>query len=276
VELGYYLADLISGARAFLGSALNAAARGDNEMKKFLLGTVGFVALGIAAPALAADMAVKAAPVPYVAPMYNWSGFYIGINGGWASSQNRYEWTGPGVFALGYGADATGGTVGGQIGYNWQAGSWVFGLEAQYNWADLSKAYYGPVGTWSVGSKVDGLGFFTGRIGYAFNNALFYVKGGAAVANNNQWAAWNGVNFATASNSRWGGTVGVGLEYGFSPNWSLGVEYMHAWLGNNDFAWTNVNFGWNNLHVSQDIDVVTLRLNYRFNAMGKYPVAARY
>ena len=55
-------------------------------MKKFLLATVALVALvGIAAPASAADMAVKAAPVPYVAPMYNWSGFYIGANGGWGS-----------------------------------------------------------------------------------------------------------------------------------------------------------------------------------------------
>ena len=64
-------------------------------MRKFLLGTVGLVALGMAAPALAADMAVKAAPAPYIAPMYNWSGFYIGMNGGWGSSRNRYEWTGP-------------------------------------------------------------------------------------------------------------------------------------------------------------------------------------
>jgi outer membrane immunogenic protein len=245
-------------------------------MKKFLLGTVGLVTLGMAAPAVAADMAVQAAPVPYIAPMYNWSGFYIGINGGWGSSRNRYEWTGPGVLALAYGADSTGGTIGGQVGYNWQAGSWVFGLEAQYNWADLNKAYYGPAGTWSVGSKVDALGFFTGRIGYAANNALFYVKGGAAVANNDQWAAWNGVNFATASNTRWGGTVGVGLEYGFSPNWSFGVEYMHAWLGNNDYQWVNANLAWNNLHVSQDIDVVTLRLNYRFGGVGKNPVVARY
>ena len=251
-------------------------------MKKFLLGTVGLVALGMAAPAMAADMAVKAAPpVPYIAPMYNWSGFYIGVNGGWGSSRNRYEWTGPGVFALGYGADATGGTIGGQIGYNWQAGSWVFGLEAQGNWADLSKSYYGPINDpWSIGSKVDAIGLFTGRIGYAANNALFYVKGGAAVANNDQWAAWNGVNFATASNTRWGGTVGVGLEYGFSPNWSFGVEYMHAWLGNNDYAWVNNNLRWNNLHVSQDIDVVTLRLNYKFGVgkgpVGKNPVVARY
>src|SRR6188508_2217828 len=137
-------------------------------MKKFLLGTVGLVALGMAAPATAADMAArpytKAAPV-YVDPTYNWSGFYIGINGGWGSSRNRYEWTGPlGVTALGYSADATGGLFGGQIGYNWQAGSWVFGLEAQYDWADLNRAHFGPPGTWSVGSKVDALGFFMGRM----------------------------------------------------------------------------------------------------------------
>ena len=67
-------------------------------MKKFLLGTVGLVALGMASPALAADLAAR----PYtrhrrflVDPMYNWSGFYIGVNGGWGSSRNRYEWTGP-------------------------------------------------------------------------------------------------------------------------------------------------------------------------------------
>ena len=248
-------------------------------MKKFLLGTVGLAALCMTAPAIAADLPArtyKAAPV-MVAPMYNWSGFYIGMNGGWGSSRNRYEWTGPlGVTAFGYGADATGGTIGGQIGYNWQAGSWVFGLEAQGNWADLSKSYYGPVGTWSIGTKVDAIGLFTGRVGYAANNALFYVKGGAAVANNEAWAAWNGVDFATASTTRWGATVGVGLEYGFTPNWSFGVEYMHAWLGNNDYAWTNANFvgagAWNRLNVEQDIDLVTVRLNYRFGG----PVVARY
>ena len=250
-------------------------------MKRFLLGTVGLVALGLTAvPALAADMAVKAAPpVPYVSPMYNWSGFYIGINGGWGSSRNRYEWTGPGLFALGYGADATGGTIGGQIGYNWQAGSWVFGLEAQGNWADLSKSFHGPIDDpWSVGSKVGAIGMFTGRIGYAANNALFYVKGGAAVAKNEAWAAYNNVNFAEASNTRWGGTVGVGLEYGFTPNWSFGVEYMHAWLGNNDYAFacTGCTNNWTNLHATQDLDLVTLRLNYRFGGVGKSPVVARY
>ena len=232
------------------------------------------LSLGLANAASAADMAVKARPVAAPIMMYNWSGFYIGMNGGWGSSRNRYEWTGPlGVTAFGYGADATGGTIGGQVGYNWQAGSWVFGLEAQGNWADLNKSYYAlPLGTWSVGTRVNALGLFTGRVGFAANNALFYVKGGAAVANNEAWAAWNNVNFATASTSRWGATVGVGFEYGFTPNWSMGVEYMHAWLGNNDYTWVNPNLVWTNLNVRQDLDLVTVRLNYRFGG----PVVAKY
>ena len=247
---------------------------GIDTMKVLFAGAIALTV--VATPVMAADMAVKAAPRPVVA-VYNWTGFYIGVNGGWGSSRNRYEWTGPaGVVALGYSADADGGTVGGQIGYNWQAGSWVFGLEAQGNWADFNRAYYGPVGTWSVGTRVEALGLFTGRVGFAANNALFYVKGGAAVANNESWAAWNGVNFATASTTRWGAAVGAGFEWGFTPNWSFGVEYMHAWLGNNDYAWRSPNFvgvnAWNNLNVRQDIDMVTARINYRFGG----PVVAKY
>ena len=108
-------------------------------MKKFLLGTIGLVALGMAAPALAADMAVKAAPVPYVAPIYDWSGFYIGGNGGWGESHSCVDlFNGAGVaFASGCGS-RSGGLIGGQLGYRWQASQWVFGLEAQGDWADLS------------------------------------------------------------------------------------------------------------------------------------------
>ena len=99
-------------------------------MKKFLLGTVGLVALGMAAPASAADMAARPyakAPAPMMAAMYNWSGFYVGVNGGWGSSNKRWDFVTPaGVFVAGEGShDATGGTVGGQVGYRWQASQWV-------------------------------------------------------------------------------------------------------------------------------------------------------
>ena len=77
---------------------------------------------------------------PMVAAYYDWSGFYVGINGGWGSSRKCWDFTTPaGAFVGAEGChDATGGTVGGQIGYRWQAASWVFGLEAQGNWADFN------------------------------------------------------------------------------------------------------------------------------------------
>mgnify|MGYP003694615263 CR=1 FL=1 len=109
-------------------------------MKKVLLSTVALIAF--AAPAAAADLAarpyVKAPPAP-IAVVYDWSGFYIGANGGWGSSHKCWDFTRrPACSSPAEGChDATGGTVGGQIGYRWQASSWVFGLEAQGNWADL-------------------------------------------------------------------------------------------------------------------------------------------
>ena len=241
-------------------------------MKKFLIGAVGLVAM--ATSASAADLGARPynkAPPPYIEPMYNWSGFYIGINGGWGESRRTFEY-----WDFDHSHNATGGTVGGQIGYNWQAGSWVFGLEAQGNWADLSNSFIDPWDVrYSVGSKVDGLGLFTGRVGYAANNVLFYVKGGAAVVSNKYWAAFNGVDFATANDTRWGADVGVGLEWGFTPNWSFGVEYNHVFLGTQDNVfgnnWNNGN-NWSNVNVKQDLDLVTARINYRWGG----PVVARY
>jgi len=159
-------------------------------MKKILLGTVGLVALGFAAPASAADLAARPytkAPPPMVAALYDWSGFYIGANGGWGSSRNCWDLLPPfAVVTTTEGChDATGGVAGGQIGYRWQASSWVFGLEAQGDWADLrgsnaSQFFAGQTNR----TKVDAFGLFTGQIGYAWNNALLYVKGGAAVTDN--------------------------------------------------------------------------------------------
>src|SRR3954465_6653422 len=112
---------------------------GIKMMKKILLGTVALFAL--AAPASAADLAArpyKAAPI--AAPMmYDWSGFYIGANGGYGWARQGLDVTQVGfvnVFSEGCN-DKGGGVIGGQIGYRWQAGTWVFGLEAQGDWANL-------------------------------------------------------------------------------------------------------------------------------------------
>jgi outer membrane immunogenic protein len=262
-------------------------------MKKFLLGTVALIAF--AAPAAAADLAArpytKAPPAP-VAVVYDWSGFYIGANGGWGSAGKCWDLTadvvGPFVPPLAEGChDATGGTAGGQIGYRWQAGTWVFGLEGQGNWADFkgsntSLAFFTPLSTIENESKINAFGLITGQVGYAWNNVLLYVKGGAAVTSDK----YRGIETATgllvdsAKETRWGGVVGAGLEIGFAPNWSVGFEYNHLFLGDRDvdFAASGNFIGApagsfsRTGRISQDVDIVTARVNYRFGG----PVIARY
>src|SRR6478752_4637135 len=257
-------------------------------MKKFLLGTVGLLALGMAAPASAADLAARPytkAPPPMVAPIYDWTGFYIGANGGWGSSHSCWDTVDPfGVNVADGCRSRSGGLIGGQIGYRWQASQWVFGLEAQGDWADLSNQRISLLNPLlSTRTQTDGIGLFTGQIGYAWNAALFYVKGGAAVTSNRFSIIGNvlGTELASASATRWGGTVGVGFEYGFSPNWSFGVEYDHLFMGNANNSFTGltaIDARFVNNRVSQDVDMVTVRLNYRFGGFGGYgaPVAARY
>ena len=115
-------------------------------MKKVLLVTASLIALGAAAPAVAADLAARPytkAP-PMIAAVYDWSGFYIGANGGWGSSHNTWDFVAALRLAPKVRHDATGGTVGGQIGYRWQTGTWVFGVEAQGNWADFNGSNVEP------------------------------------------------------------------------------------------------------------------------------------
>jgi outer membrane immunogenic protein len=250
-------------------------------MKKFLLSSAGLLALVLGTPASAADMAVKAPPPAPIPVMYNWSGFYIGGNGGWAQSRNCWDFlTVVGAVIADGCRDRSGGVIGGQIGYRWQAGQWVFGLEAQGDWADLSNTRVSIVNPlFSTQTKTDGIGLFTGQIGYAWNAALFYVKGGGAVTSNsyNILTTLGGVNIANASSTRWGGTVGVGFEYGFAPGWSVGVEYDHLFMGNSNNSFSVVNpivAGALN-RINQDVDMVTLRFNYRFGGYGA-PIAARY
>jgi len=247
-------------------------------MKKFLLATVGLAALGIAAPASAADMPVKAPPPPPV-PIFSWTGFYIGGNGGWAQSRNCVDFILVTDFADGC-RDRSGGVVGGQLGYRWQANQFVFGLEGQGDWADLSNQRVSLINpAFSTRTKTDAIGLFTGQIGYAWNQALFYVKGGGAVTSNrfSVLDTLTGFEFASASNTRWGGTVGVGFEYGFAQNWSVGVEYDHLFMGNanNSFSVANPILAGALNRISQDVDMVTLRVNYRFG-WGTSPVGPTY
>ena len=132
-------------------------------------------------------------------------------------------------------------------------------------------------------TTVNAFGLFTGQVGYAVNNVLFYAKGGAAVANNKYnnlilvaappFAA--GQAFAQGTETRWGGVVGVGVEFGFAPHWSVAAEYDHMFMGTNNATLTLLPplpllSGTHN--ISQFVDIGTIRVNYKFGG----PVVAKY
>jgi outer membrane immunogenic protein len=248
---------------------------------------------GFASAASAADLPARTytkAP-PVVAPIYNWSGFYIGLNGGGASSHNCWDLTA----TIGVGAvpptsggchDATGGLAGGQIGYRWQVTNWVFGLEAQGDWANLTGSNISTIGTFGRvpflnQTKIDAIGLFTGQVGYAWNNVLWYAKGGAAVTHD-RYAGISQIAvvgfpanaaFDQANDTRWGGTIGTGLEFRFAPGWSVAVEYDHLFMGSSSGNLINFMGGFDRTQsVKQDVDMGTVRLNYAFGG----PVVAKY
>lgn len=243
--------------------------------KNLLLAAVSLVALSAAAPALAADLAARPytkAPPAAVAAVYDWSGFYIGINGGGGSADTSWDLVGFGPEGS---HNSTGGTVGGQIGYRFQSGQFVFGLEGQGNWADFSGDNISAITGLRNRTRVDAFGLITGQVGYAWNNVLLYAKGGAAVVSNKYdvYSVVTGANLDRADETRWGATVGAGLEFGFAPNWTVGVEYNHIFLGDRTIAFTTpagVAFGSD--RISQDVDMGLVRLNYRFGG----PLVARY
>jgi outer membrane immunogenic protein len=254
-------------------------------MQSKLLSLLGgaVLSLGLANVASAADLAARPytkAP-PMAVAMYDWSGFYAGINGGGGWSRNCWDVIPPvGAVAPEGCHDASGAVFGGQVGYRWQAAQWVFGLEAQGNWADIngsrvSQQFILVPGDATTNSHIRSFGLFTGQVGYAWNNVLGYVKGGAAVTENRYEHRFTGTNaiFDSARDTRWGGTIGVGLEYGFTPNWSLGIEYNHLFMADRNLTFRNAAGVASTLdRVRQDVDLVTARVNYKFGG----PVVARY
>ena len=253
-------------------------------MKKILLATVALIALGAIAPASAADLAARpyAKAAPMIAAIYDWTGFYVGLNGGGGTSRDCWTNTSlgavPTIPGVSEGCHSPSGAVaGGQVGYRWQASNWVFGVEAQGDWASFkgSNSSLFQAGVTDQ-TKTNSFGLFTGQVGYAWNNALWYVKGGAAVAND----SYNGINTATglvfdaASQTRWGGAVGTGLEFGFAPNWSVAVEYDHLFLGKNTVTLSApaTGFATRTDSIGQSADLATVRVNYRWGG----PVIAKY
>src|ERR1700675_5219221 len=190
-------------------------------MKKFLLGTVALVALGAAVPAMAADLAARPhtkAPAS-AAPIYNWTGFYIGGHIGGAFAGDNSLTGNDGRFL---------GGVQGGADYQF-APSWVIGIEAQYSWLGNNNNGVIFPGGFVYSNNQRALASVTGRVGYTWGPALLYVKGGYAYSDNNETLALAGapVAFALDRSHRDGYTVGAGLEYMFAQNWSAKVEYQY-------------------------------------------------
>lgn len=246
--------------------------------KSWLSGAIACVALGMTGPAMAADLP----PAPsYKAPamipaVYDWSGFYVGLNGGWGTANRCFDQTAPRVAPEGC-HDATGGFAGGQFGYRWQtASSWVWGFEAQGDWADLRGSNVSQVTPADINrSHVSTFGLFTGQIGYAWNTALLYFKGGGAVVADRNDIFSNGAVVASShGDPRWGGVLGGGVEFSFAPNWSAAVEYNHLFIANSNTTFTNVAGGTvlSSDRIHGDADLVSVHVNYRWGG----PVVSKY
>ena len=154
------------------------------------------------------------------------------------------------------------------MGYNWQSGPLVFGLEAQGNWANLrgqnvSLLPSPPFPPSTNRTRVDGLGLFTGRFGYAWGSTLLYAKGGAAVVHEDHDFALNGVVAPPifASATRWGGTIGGGVEHKFTQNWSGAVEYNYIALGTSRLTFPSQPLA-AIVDINRDMHLLTLRVNY--------------
>ena len=282
-------------------------------MKKTVL--MSAIALGaMAVTASAADMPARGpavAPAPFLAPVFTWTGFYVGVNAGaaWHGNDNCpgfYNYTSStGVignrvtaFAPACNTDHTAFTGGAQAGFNWQLGSVVYGLEGDVNWVgNDSKRGFGNYTYSSITYSLDGdpqssvLGSIRGRLGWSFDRALLYVTGGAAFRNNSGndvIYAYNSSNVLVATYSAnsdrnsVGWSLGGGLEWAFTNNVSFKLEYLHSAFNRDNGVYLTPtssysNYVFRNDHNSDSIDLVRFGINYRVGApVAPAPVLARY
>lgn len=248
-----------------------------------LAGTLAALAV---TPALASDMLVKKAPPPPRAPVWSWTGFYVGANigGGWANT----DWFedafgsgggGPPGFEDGL-AHSSGVLGGGQIGFDYQNGWAVFGIQADADAAGIR----GSTGCFpevfgipqSCTTKIDALGTVIGRFGVAFDRTLLYVLGGFAWEHerlNNPGFIPGGVSFNPEfSGTRSGATVGAGIEWALAGNWSAFVQYNYLGFGkralvlreNDPAVALLVGSSFTEI-IHEDVQVIKAGVNYRFN-----------
>ena len=271
-------------------------------MRKLLLAGTAVAVVMAAGSAGAADMArpVYKAPPPPI-PVFSWTGWYVGVHvgGAWGTK----EWSDPITFdgistftnpdrtINNYGVN---GFLGGlQIGYNYQTGPWVWGVEAQASWAGIRGSDACPffLGKATCRTNVDAPGSFAVRFGGTIDRAMLYVKGGLAWAyerhriSSTNFASFDGVGFGAYSieqkHWRWGGMLGAGVEFAFTNSISGKLEYNYMDFGTRTYtfafpgAFPFILSETVDVKIRQNIHLVKVGLNYRFD-VGKYPVSARY
>ena len=193
----------------------------------------------------AADMPLKAPSLP--PPAYSWTGFYVGVNGGdgWGTSSSNSNFSLAGTsFNLPIASQGISGWLGGfQAGYNWQTSVVVFGIEGDFDFADI-EGNTACLVVFNCNTKQDWVADFTGRLGVApMDKLLMYVKGGVAWADE-KYSFGNsittgGTTFAlnsSASDTRVGAIMGMGIEYAFLPHWSAKIEYNFIDFGTDTVA----------------------------------------
>lgn len=253
-------------------------------MKKLLLSTAAIL---VAAPALAADLprrtaAAAPAPAPVFTQVVSWQGLYVGAQLGYAWGEAETIYTAPPAL-VGVGVVETEGLIGGlHAGYNWQRGSLVYGLEADVEYAntDGSAIVTLPPATTVLGAvAVENQlrGSLRARFGFAFDRALLYVTGGLAVGKiEAAFAAPAGTPVASGSDWRFGWTVGAGVEYALSSNWSARLEYRYTDFGDFNLTLpTGVIAGATSANIDTTEHAVRVGVSYRFGGPVR-PVVARY
>ena len=260
-------------------------------MKRRLLAASALFAVTMPFAAHAADlrMPVKAPPAPEVAPAPIWTGFYIGghVGYGWDSiDTNAFNSAGVLVDTLHH--DRQGIFGGGQIGVNWTfANNWLLGAEADFSEADINgtTAACSATGCASSIGKTDELATVRGRLGFIWNNALFYGTGGWAWSDSTTTrtvtcvgalcpgtsaaSALVGMS-ASASGNQSGWAAGGGIEYMFIPHWTVKIEYLHYQLDNvvRDFNYPGFPTAFRHDVSNSSLDTVRVGVNYLFNFGG--------
>ena len=233
-------------------------------MKRLLLSSA--IAAAIIAPASAADLSTRypvKAPVVAVVPVFSWTGFYIGANAGFGGDKYNYDFGAPGFGSAT--ANSSGFFAGGQLGYNYQfANNVVLGLETDIQWSgiegDTTLASGGSVA--NLNSSLDYFGTVRARLGYAFDRFLPYITGGFAYGESKTSITTitpTTLTFGEGSGTKTGWTLGGGVEYAFTNNWTFKTEYLYV-----DLDDSNYGVGAGAVNVDNKFHTVKAGINYKF------------